>query len=264
MFYSFCSSRYVPWLTVWLRSIRVLYPSDPILVHFVEERSGDLGLLAHSDPNLRIQLPPVSPHEAWRDKRLSAEERGAIFLEARAENTLLAAKRENYTTLVVSDTDILFRRSIDSLLRAMPLYDFAAVIRGRSTGGQQPPHMETSAAMYLLNKSGVSVLEEIVHLVKSTAEVRGVRRGEWFRDQACHTDVIFRTHARVLTIPREIYLSSRPFDKDASVWNGNFRTVQGLAALRIFERELDHLDPEGISGRLLAFAPDLTGNLVVK
>ena len=264
MFYTYCSSSYVHWLYILIRSIRRVHPTIPILVHFIEEVDGHIKLLKHSDPYLKIESAIIKPDSRWQDKSLSREQRGAIFLEARLKDTLEASKQEDFDTMIVMDTDLLVRKPLEGIINPMRLFDFGAVIRGKATCKPLPAHLETSAALYSLRKSGIQVLEQIVSIASTSTKIRGISRGDWFWDQACHTEAVFQTSAKVYTICRERYLSSRPFEHDSAIWNGNFRATQGKAAYTFFEKELATLDPLGITAKTLDFKIDIDKSLIVK
>lgn len=232
MYYTFCNEAYVPWLGVLAHSLRRVDRSTPILVHFI----GDVTRVQRLFGDLRcltIATPPILPAP-----NASAPE----FFEVRAENILLVAQEYEYDWLMVLDTDLLIRRSLKKLVRAMRLYDFGAVIRGSWTGKRLPPHLEVSAALYVLTKRGVPVLRHAFHLMNNARRVRGVRRGEWYWDQACLAESVLTSDLRIRTIPREIYLSSRPYDRRATVWNGNFAGERKRAALRLCEAELKRIE----------------------
>jgi len=230
MYYTFCNEAYAPWLIVLLQSIRRVDRSTPIFAHFID--TARLAPALADLAGLTIEKPSVMP-----SPNASAPE----FFEARAENVLLVAKQHEYDWLMVLDTDLLVRRPLKRLAKAMALYDFGAVIRGSSSGGPLPAHLEVSAAFYILTKGGVPVLDSAFQLMNSAGYVRGVRRGEWYWDQACLTESVLTSDLRIRTIPREIYLASRPYDRRASLWNGNFSGERKRAALKLFQVELKHL-----------------------
>jgi hypothetical protein len=54
---------------------------------------------------------------------------------------------------------------------------------------------------------------------------------------------------RIHAIPREIYLSSRPFDERAAIWSANFSGQRKGAAQMVFMRELQRLSVPAISNK---------------
>ncbi|MFL6260992.1 MAG: hypothetical protein ACJ76Y_14895 [Thermoanaerobaculia bacterium] len=231
MYYTFCNEVYARWLTVLVHSLRRVDRSTPIMVHFiggaasVERDLAGLGGITIEAPRI---LPP--PSTSLPD-----------LLQIRAENALLVARKYKYDWLMVLDADLLVRRPLTRLVKAMALYDFGAVIRGSANGEELPPHLQVSAALYILTKHGLPVLERAVELMSSNCHLRGIHRGEWYWEQACLAESVLTSDLRIRTIPREIYLSSRPYDPRATVWNGNFSGERKQAALKLFEAELKHL-----------------------
>jgi hypothetical protein len=231
MYYCFCTESYMPWLRLLVRSLRRVDRHTPILVHFSGDVEKARGAFCHL-PNMLIREPVHPP---------SQDAAATTLLELRLRNVLAVARHESFPWLLVLDADLLVRRPLTRLVRSMALYDFGAVIRGASSGAELAPHLQVAAGFYLVTKRGISIVEEANRLIASRGRVRGFQRGSWFRDQACLAEAILTSDLRIRSVPRELYLSSRPFDPRAAVWNANFAGAQKLAAFRVFERELDRL-----------------------
>jgi hypothetical protein len=227
MYYSFGTESYARWLILMVRSLRRVDRKTPILLHF----SGNVRCLASAFTGLRgvTVEPPPEPVGGGLSP--------AAILDARARNLLTVAHECRFEWLMVMDADLLVRKPLGPLYRPMGLYDFAAVIRGAADGRPLPPHLEISAALYVVTKQGLTILEEANRLMHMATCVRGIRRGEWFWDQACLAEAVLTSGLRIRTIPRELYLSSRPFDRRAAVWNANFSGGRKGVAYRAFEVE---------------------------
>jgi hypothetical protein len=232
MYYCFCTESYSPWLMVLIRSLRRVDTRTPIVVHFV----GDIARARHAlgeVDGVSIEAPIFAPEI---DAPLSR------LLELRARNVLALARRANFEWLVAMDADLLVRRPLTRLIRSMQLFDFGAVIRGAVNGDALAPHLQVSAALYVTTKRGIPVLDDFTRLLEEPGGVRGMCRGDWFWDQACLAEAVMRSDLRIRSIPRELYLSSRPFDRRAVIWNANFSGGRKLAALKVFQMELKRLE----------------------
>lgn len=233
MYYCMCDEKYVPWLELLVRSLRRFDDTTRFHIDFIgdvdwlERRLAGLG-------DLRIRTPghPTRPDSAATDLVLS-----------RPRNVLEVARSGGFDWLMVLDADLLVRASLASLTRSMALYDCAAVLRGRANGQELPPHLQVSGGFYIVTERAIPMLEETVRLIEGPATVRGIPPGSWFRDQACLAEAILTSDVRIRTIPREIYLSSRPYDRRAAIWNGNFSGARKQVAMRLFQRECDRLAP---------------------
>jgi hypothetical protein len=236
MYYCFCTASYLPWLEILVQSLRRVDPYSEILVHFL----GDIGNARRVFKDYRyftLEKPPFEPSPG-----ISL----AGLLELRARNVLTIARSHDFEWLMAMDADLLVRKPLSHLARPTQLFDFAAVIRGRPNGGELDLHLQVSAALYLLTKNGLPILEEFNRLLAQPCCIRGKRRGEWFWEQACFAEAVLSSDLRIRSIPRELYLSSRPFDPRALVWNANFRGTCKQAAFKVFTMELRRLERAGV------------------
>lgn len=231
MYYSFCTQSYLPWLEMLVRSIRRVDAATPIVAHF----AGDVAAARRSLADvgeISIELPLLAPAPGISPPAL---------LEVRARNWLAAARAYDFKWMAIMDADLLVRRSLAPLVGSMDLYDFAAVIRGAADGRELGPALQVSGALHVLAKSGIPILEEMVRLVFEAGCVRGVSRGEWFWDQACLAEAVLTSDLKIRSIPREVYLASRPFDPRAAIWNANFSGDRKRAAFIAFSKEWERL-----------------------
>jgi hypothetical protein len=235
MYYCLCDENYVPWLELLVRSVRRFDPNTRFLIHFIGDGEGLERRLADHN-NLKIRTP-AHPRAGG----------GAVELVlSRPKNVLEVARSNRFDWLMVMDADLLVRAPLTSLTRSMALYDCAAVLRGRADGGELPPHQQVAGGLYVLTERAIPMIEETVRLIDSPETVQGILPGSWYRDQACLAEAMATTDLRIRTIPREIYLSSRPYDRRAAVWNGNFSGARKGAALRLFQKECDRIAPSSV------------------
>ena len=240
MYYTFCTPAYESWLTLLVRSIRSVDKTTPILVLFSGQPSdAAASVLKQAQVRLRELLVPIPPNSTPSE-----------ILTYRALNTLRVLEEERYEWLMAMDADLLVRRPLVDLIQSIPLFDMAAVIRTTNHAKPLPQHLSVSGALVVLTRRSVPLFAQVVDMMENRAWVRGIEKGAWYWDQACLSEAVIATDLRVRTMPRELYLSSRPFFDDAYIWNGNFRGGSKQAALLAFERECERLERPAFNNKV--------------
>jgi hypothetical protein len=222
-------SKYLGWLEILLRSLKVFHQDMRVVVIGVNLRDDEINLI--SDWNSRATVRGVSVDCSAANFAATIANRRPYWLRE-----LMASSRSN---VLLMDADMIIRAPIDPLLQALSDNQVGVVFRSGWESQRVHACLRVAAGLLYVGHMCRQFVDDWVATMESLEQIEEIARDAWFWEQSClHLTSQKHLH-KCAAISPELYLNSYPFSKEAFIWSAHASGPGKDKILQIFRQELE-------------------------